>query len=104
MPYGWKVFGDGLLPATKATLATIQANHSAAVEVSVVNTGGTTIKVNVYANSNGTSRHIGPKNLELEAQDFYRFQAEPLEEGDTIEGEASVAGFVSYRIAGLDRE
>jgi hypothetical protein len=104
MPYGFKVFGDGILPASKATLVTIQTNHSGIASVRLTNTGSTTIKVNIYANSNGTSRHIGPKDLELGAQEFWPGQPEELEEGDTIEGEASVGGFVSYRIAGIDRE
>jgi hypothetical protein len=104
MPYGWKVFGDGTLPATKGTLAKIATLHSAALSVKLVNTGSTTIKVNLYVNANGTSRRISPKNLELDAQDYWRSDTVELEEGDAIEGEAAVAALVTYIIPGLDRE
>jgi len=108
MPYGWKTFGDGRLPTAKATLVTIAANHSAAVIVTLVNiTTSKVTNINVYANANGTSRLIFPKNLEIGVGDAGGMAVScdvPMEEGDTIEGSAGSASAIEYRIAGLDRE
>lgn len=108
MPYGFKTFGDGLLPTTKGTLVTIATNHSAAVTVTLVNLSSSAVKnVNVYVNANGTSRRIFPKNLEIGVGDDGGMATScvvEMEEGDTIEGSAGAASSIEYRIAGLDRE
>lgn len=108
MAYGFRTFGDGTLPATKATLVTIQANHMAAVTVRLTNLLLSAVKnINVYVNANGTSRLIFPKDLEIgvgKKGGRIESSVEELEEGDTIEGNAPVANAIEYRIGGLDRE
>jgi hypothetical protein len=108
MPYSFRVFGDGILPTTKATLMTIAANHSAAVDVKLVNLTSTEqANINVYVNANGTSRRIFPKDLKIGVGDdggMVEVCAQEMEEGDTIEGGASSASSVQYVISGIDRE
>lgn len=108
MPYGFRVFGDGILPTSKATLVTIAANHSGVLRIELVNLTSVEQRgINVYVNANGTSRWIFPKNLIIGTGDdggLVRKCIQEMQEGDTIEGNAASASSIQYVISGIDRE
>ena len=108
MPYGFRVFGDGILPTTKTTLVQIAANHSAVLRIELVNlTSVEQIGINVYLNANGTSRRIFPKDLIIGTGDdggLVTKCIQEMQEGDKIEGNAASASSVQYVISGIDRE
>jgi hypothetical protein len=98
-----KPVGDGTLGATKATLYTVPSGTTASVRISVTNTASAAVKVYLYANTSGTSRLIEADGLELDPKDTYHGDYEELAEGDKIEGYASTAALVVYRIKGIER-
>ena len=97
--------GDGQLAASKGTLYTVPTSATAIVKsITVVNTSGSTVKVNIYLNLDGTnSRRIWPKDTELEAGCMLVDDtAYMLNEGDLVEGDASSSGAVDYVVGGLE--
>lgn len=100
-----KALGDGQLPASKGTLYTVPTSASTIVKlITVVNTSGATVKVNVFLKLDGTnSRQIWPNDVELEAGcKLEDDSAYMLEEGDLIEGDATSSGVVDYVINGAE--
>lgn len=97
--------GDGQLPASKGTLYTVPTSATAIVKsITVVNTSGSTVKVNIFLNLDGTnSRRIWPKDTELEAGCKLEDDTpHMLDEGDLVEGDAVLASAVDYVVEGLE--
>ena len=96
-------FASGALPATKSPLYVVPAATTGSLRVRLVNKGSGTITCKLYVNSSGTSRLIDPNGLELQKRHARTTDYEELSAGDKIEGEASIADVVDYRIKGHTR-
>lgn len=99
-----KALADGQLPATKGTLYTVPASTNTIIKtITLVNTSGSAVTVNLYLNLSGTSRRIIPMDLSLGAGELLETDADyTLEAGDLIEGDASSATTVDYTINGVE--
>ena len=98
-----QVLGEGQLPSAKGTLYTTPAATSAYVSlISIVNTGGSSQDVTVYANFSGTSRNLFHVDG-LAQNERIDFEAGLiLETGDLIEGVTTTATQVDYIITGVE--
>lgn len=92
------ITGDGQLPNAKATLYTFAADGF--FKLSATNTDVGAVTVNIYVNNSGTSRRIGGKDVSLAAGTPKEYPTHTMQAGDTIEGDASVANKVDYKISG----
>jgi hypothetical protein len=87
---------DGQLPAAKGTLYTMAADGF--VKVTVVNTDTVARTVNIYVNPAGTSRRVSSKDQSLGAGERAAFGLHALQSGDLVEGDASAATIVDYKV------
>jgi hypothetical protein len=99
-----KALADGTLPLVKTTLYTVPVSTRTIIKtITYVNTDTSTVNVNLYINSSGTSRRIIPKDLALGKGSLMETDEEyTLEAGDLIEGDSSVAAVVDYTINGVE--
>ena len=101
-----KSLADGQLAGAKATIYTCPSATQAIVRlVEYVNTGAGARTVNLYfKRSGGTSRRIGPKDMSLSSGYAAEFdKIITMEEGDELEGDASVANEVDFTIKGVEK-
>lgn len=101
-----KALADGQLADSKGTLYTTPGSTQAIVPhkgLSLVNTDGSAVTVNLYVNRSGTSRRIIPLDMSLGAGErFVLDQILTLEAADLIEGDASTAAVVDFVISGTE--
>jgi len=95
-----KSFTGGQLPGSKGTLYTVPAGSTVSLRVSLVNTSTSDVKVNLYAS--GGYRFI-PKDMVLSAGDAHYTDSYEMEDGDNLEGDATMSGVVDYLVRGLVR-
>ena len=97
-----KSLADGQLGSTKATLYTAGTSTSTvAKKITLFNTSTSEVTCKLYFKaSGGTSRRI--PSAVLGDGESKVFEDLALEEGDIIEGEASVASVIDYVISGLE--
>jgi len=105
MTYRIKSLADGQLTTTKTALYTAGTSTQAvSKKITLVNTSPSMIKVNLYfLESGGTSRHLIPYDMELAG--YYSAivdDEQTLEEGDAIQGDASVSNVIDYTISGVE--
>lgn len=101
MSLALKVFANGQLPASKATLYTCVGGSS--LRIGIVNTSGTALKINLYTDTSGTSRRVIPKDMLLQPSFVFTTDYLELEDGDKVEGSAGTASAVDYVIRGILR-
>jgi hypothetical protein len=102
-----KSLADGQLPSAKAELYVVPAGFSACItQITLVNGSGSDRTVNIYFKAKGgTSRRIFPADLTLSngsAAYWGDYDIMGMEEGDSIEGDASAATAVDYTITGAE--
>ena len=101
-----KSLGDGQLATSKGTLYTVPAGKQAVItKVSLVNTSGGAVKVNLYFKaSGGTSRRIIPKDMEIEGGGLAVMDDEQtMDAADIIEGDAAVGSSIDYTVSGVEQ-
>lgn len=98
--------GAGLLPNVKGTLYTVPAGRRAIIQsITLVNTDATTTVVNLYYKaSGGTSLEVVPKDFQLKTHYQLISDSITLNDGDSIEGLASVDAVVTYKLNGIEEE
>jgi len=98
--------GDGALPATLTTLATVRTGASVFVEaITLTNTGEGNRTCNIYLNRSGTRRRISPKDLIVRSGCMVTLNdGYSLLSGDTIDGQADLASSIDYSIHGVERK
>ena len=102
MPLSIDLFSQGQLTNTQGVLYKPDSGQAASIKVTLVNTAGNTIKVNLYLKKGSdTARRITPKDLELGAQHRYTTCYHELGEGDSVEGKAAAGSLVDYTINGV---
>ena len=103
---GIKALSNGSLSDSKATLYTVPASTQTIVKsIITANTDSSARTLNIYVKTDGSnSRHIFPVDLSLDAGSIAILDnVITLEEGDLIEGDASVASVVDYVISGIEK-
>lgn len=106
MPVTPKALADGQLPNTKTTLYTAPGSTTTIVKtVSLVNTGGSAVTVNLYVRPGATSRRIIEKDYSLAAGKglYVDNTTIILEAGDLLEGDASTAAVVDFYVGGVEQ-
>ncbi|KKM70703.1 hypothetical protein LCGC14_1438090 [marine sediment metagenome] len=99
-----KSLADGQLAASKGTLYTTPTGKQAIATVKLVNTSGSTVKVNLYFKaSGGTSRRIIGKDVPIEENGHLIMDDDQsLEAGDILEGDATFGTTVDYTVSGKE--
>lgn len=99
-----KNLGNGELPSTKGTLYSAPADKTAIVRsIVLVNKTASAVTVNIYGNFTGTSRHLIPKDMQLQPGARYDDDMPiTLDFADYIEGDASSASAVDFVLNGVE--
>lgn len=92
------------MPTSKTTVYTVPVGRSAILQnITCVNTGVTSVTVNITADFGSGSRNITPKNLTLppgaKHEDAIGIT---LEAGDLLEVVAGASGQVDYILSGVE--
>jgi len=96
-----KSFADGRLPFAKTIL--YSATKTCEVEVTYVNTALIPVEANLYILRVGSaSRHLIPVGLRINPRSLTTCDEISMSAGDSIEGDASIAGVVDYTIEGIE--
>ncbi len=98
-----KSLADGQLGTSKATLYTAGADIQTIVKkISYVNTSTSEVTVKFYFKaSGGTSRQIDRAELGDRGRGIMKDEV-TLEDGDVLEGEATIPSVVDYVISGVE--